>query len=58
MKRKNINANLKTRNLFFHYLKDKKISSAYTQLANILIKRLKNKSFTVAVSGGPEIALP
>ncbi len=54
MKRKNINANLKTRNLFFHYLKDKKISSAYTQLANILIKRLKNKSFTVAVSGGPD----
>ena len=54
MKRKNINVSKKTRNIFFHYLKDKKILSAFEKLDQILKKRLKNKSFSVAVSGGPD----
>ena len=54
MKRKNINVSKKTHNIFFHYLKDKKILSAFKKLDQILKKRLKNKSFSVAVSGGPD----
>ena len=54
MKRKNINVSKKTHNIFFHYLKDKKILSAFEKLDQILKKRLKNKSFSVAVSGGPD----
>ncbi len=54
MKRKNINVNKKTHNIFFYYLKDKKILLAFEQLEQILKKRLKNNSFSVAVSGGPD----
>ena len=54
MKRKNINVSKKTHNIFFHYLKDKKILSAFKKLDQILKERLKNKSFSVAVSGGPD----
>ena len=54
MKRKNINVNKKTRNIFSYYLRDKKILFAYKHLEQILKKRLKNKSFSVAVSGGPD----
>ena len=42
MKRKNINVSKKTHNIFFHYLKDKKILSAFEKLDQILKKRLKN----------------
>ncbi len=54
MKKKNINVSKKVSNFFFYYLEDKKILSSYKKLDQILKKRLKVNSFSVAVSGGPD----
>tara|TARA_B100002051_G_C16689269_1_gene614516 strand:+ start:431 stop:1453 length:1023 start_codon:yes stop_codon:yes gene_type:complete len=50
MKRKSSSVQ-KLKNVF---LKDKKILNLYSKLKKVLSKNKKNKSFTVAVSGGPD----
>tara|TARA_B100001741_G_scaffold310122_1_gene308876 strand:- start:757 stop:1779 length:1023 start_codon:yes stop_codon:yes gene_type:complete len=50
MRRKNLNA-VKSSDTFY---KDKKIAKIYSKLNSVLSKNKKNKSFAVAVSGGPD----
>ena len=53
MKKKNSIVQLaKLKNKF--YLKDKKIKKIYKIFKNILFKHIKNESFCVGVSGGPD----
>tara|TARA_A100000164_G_scaffold371794_1_gene400034 strand:+ start:629 stop:1675 length:1047 start_codon:yes stop_codon:yes gene_type:complete len=54
MKKKNINVRKKTSNIFINYFQNKKILLAYEEFEKILKKELKNTSFAVAVSGGPD----
>ena len=50
MRRKSLNVQ-KLKNTF---LKDKKILNLYSKLKKVLSKNKNSKSFTVAVSGGPD----